>query len=236
MPVAVVTGGAQGIGAGIVARLTQEGYTVAVLDVRERPDAGSDEAALHVRCDVARAEEVRESFAAVVDGLGRPAVLVNNAAIFPRFSAAEATSADWMRVIEINLGGAFFCAQAFHDMRDPSEAGRIVNLLSSRAFEGAIDGSHYAASKGGLLNLTRSLALEWAPDIRVNAVVPGTVDTAQSRGGLTDEDFRSRQEDTPLGRLGTPADIAAGVHFLVSEDAAFVTGQVLAVNGGALMR
>lgn len=163
--------------------------------------------------------------------------LVNNAGIFARDAALDVTPEDWHRVISINLSGAFFMAQeAARRLVAGNSTGVIVNVASGQAYRPAPRGVAYAASKAGLVNLTRALAAEWGPvGIRVNTVVPGLTDTAQPRAVKSDADFAAAAEATPLRRLSTPDDIAAMVSFLLSADAAGITGQAFAVNGGRVM-
>lgn len=142
-----------------------------------------------------------------------------------------------MRVVTVNMGGTFLVSRAFARGMLKGGGGAIVNIASGRAFGGAVRGSHYSASKGGVISLTRSLAMEWAPTIRVNAVVPGLTDTDQPRqAGIGDEELYARGRNIPLGRIGQPDDTAKVVDMLLGEGAGFVTGQAWCVNGGALMR
>jgi NAD(P)-dependent dehydrogenase (short-subunit alcohol dehydrogenase family) len=161
---------------------------------------------------------------------------VNNAGIFPRQQSATVALDAWKRVISVNLIGSFICARVFGAAMLKRRRGAIVNIGSGRAFHGAADGVAYSASKAGLVGLTRSLALEWAPyNVRVNCIVPGLSDTAQPRAVLTDDQLRQAGERIPLGRVGQPADVAGAVSFLLSDDASYITGQSLGVNGGAVL-
>ena len=143
---------------------------------------------------------------------------------------------EWEQVLRVNLTGTFLCARAV--ARGMKEAGQgvIVNMASGRALAGAANGAHYSASKGAIIALTKSLALDWAPyGIRVNCVIPGITDTAQPRGEMTDDELYAVGSRIPLGRIGQPQDIAAVVAFLLGDDSAYMTGQSVAVNGGAIM-
>jgi 2-hydroxycyclohexanecarboxyl-CoA dehydrogenase len=237
--VAVVTGGAGGIGRAIARRLAAEGYRVAVLDVAEVPERdalgaeGFEVLALHA--DVSDEGSLRSAKAAVNERWGPVYALVNAAGIFPRFLALEAPVELWQRVLAVNLTGTFLACRTFApDMRAQGR-GRIVTFGSERAILGSVRGAAYAASKGGILALTRSLAREWAPDILVNAVVPGVTDTPMPRLELTEAELEARARAIPLGRIGTPDDVAGVVAFLLSEAAGYVTGQTILVNGGAVM-
>jgi NAD(P)-dependent dehydrogenase (short-subunit alcohol dehydrogenase family) len=144
--------------------------------------------------------------------------------------------AEWERVLRVNLTGTFLCARAAAQRMKEAGRGVIVNTASGRGLAGAAKGAHYAASKAGIIALTKSLALDWAPyGIRVNCVIPGLADTAQPRGELSDEELYAMGSRIPLGRIAEPADIAGVVAFLLGEDAAYMTGQSVAVNGGAIM-
>jgi NAD(P)-dependent dehydrogenase (short-subunit alcohol dehydrogenase family) len=185
--------------------------------------------------DVSSEDQIEAALSAFVADWGAPDVLINNAGIFPRAAAVEIDRALWDKVIAVNLGGTFLCARACARHMLAANGGSIVNMASGRAFAGAAGGAHYAASKAGIVALTKSLALEWAPRIRVNCVVPGLSDTAQPRQGMTEAQIREAGAGIPLGRIGRPEDTAALVAFLVSDDAAYITGQSIATNGGAIM-
>lgn len=243
-PTAVVTGGGQGIGLAIARRLAHCGrYSlVAVIDRTDRESAlraevGSvDCELLYVRGDVSVEEDVVAA-AELIEARGPVGAVINNAAIFPRYSSMDVPFDEWMEVVRVNLGGAFVVSRTFARRMLEGGGGAIVNIASGRAFGGAVRGSHYSASKGGIVSLTRSLAMEWAPTIRVNAVVPGVTDTDQPRqAGITDEELYARGRNIPLGRIGQPDDTAQVVDMLLSEGAEFVTGQAWCVNGGAIMR
>jgi NAD(P)-dependent dehydrogenase (short-subunit alcohol dehydrogenase family) len=143
---------------------------------------------------------------------------------------------EWDRVLNVNLRGTFVCARAAVRLMKPQGRGAIVNMASGRALAGAPLGAHYSASKGGIIALTKSLALAFAPfGIRVNCMIPGLTDTAQPRVEMSDEQLEAAAGTIPLGRVGQPEDIAAGVAFLLGDDASYMTGQSIAVNGGAIM-
>jgi 2-hydroxycyclohexanecarboxyl-CoA dehydrogenase len=226
----VVTGGASGIGQAVAARLRKDGLAVATIDL----NASGDESAF--TADVTDRAEVDAALAAIREHFGPVTVLVNAAGLdsFKRFT--DITFDDWRRVIDVNLNGIFHCVQAV--LPDMIEAGwgRIVNISSSSTHSGQPYMAAYVAAKSAVNGLTKSLALEYGPKgITVNAVPPGFIDTpmlrnAESRGYLGD--VEQNIERTPVRRIGKPEDIAAACAFLASEEAGYITGQILGVNGG----
>ena len=231
MKTAVVTGGASGIGAAIARRLRDEGNNVAVLDLN-RAEAESSYPA-----DVTDREEIDSALARIRADLGPVTILVNAAGLegYKRFS--NITFDLWSKVIDVNLNGTFHCIQAV--LPDMLEAGwgRIVNISSSSTHSGVAHMSHYVAAKSAVNGLTKSLALEYGPSgITVNAVPPGFIDTPMLRNaegkGLLGGSIEDIIERTPVRRVGRPEDIAAACAFLTSEEAGYITGQILGVNGG----
>lgn len=241
---AVVTGAGQGIGRAIAARVAGTGRLVWCVDldeeallqmVQELRAAGGDVRALS--CDVGDPAAILRAWDRIDEEGTLVTALVNNAGIFLRDRALDVTPADWQRVLSVNLSGAFFMAQeAAGRLVRADRPGSLVSVASGQAYRPAARGAAYAASKAGLVNLTRALAVEWGPvGIRVNTVVPGLTDTAQPRAVKGDADFVAAAEGTPLRRLSRPEDIAAMVCFLLSDEASSVTGQAFAVNGGRIM-
>lgn len=241
---AVVTGAQQGIGRAIAVALARDGANVAInfLDDEEAAARVADDVraqgrqAILVRGDVSRPADVEAMLATVVRQLGPPDVVVNNAGVFPRVTFLDMTEGDWDHVLDVNLKGSFLVAQAgARAMVAARRAGAIVNVSSS-AVRGDPRGVHYSASKAGVIGLTRALALALAPHgIRVNAIAPGTTDTAQPRYGNTEEQLAARVRDTPFGRMAQPDEIARVAVFLATDEAVWISGEVVHVNAGAYM-
>lgn len=239
----VVTGAAQGIGRAVALRLASQGARLALWDVKPEGLAETAELCrksgidvLTAKVDMGEPSDVVVAAQAVGTAWGAPFGFVSNAGIFPRSPILETDPAVWERVLKVNLIGAFLCARYLGPMMVQAKRGAAVMIASGRALQGTPRGAHYAASKAGLVSFTKSLALELAPQgIRVNCVIPGVTETAQPLEDSTLEEVRARGSRIPLGRIGQPEDIAAGVAMLLSADAAYMTGQSIALNGGAIM-
>lgn len=242
--VALVTGAQQGIGRAIALALARDGADVGVnyLDDGSAAERLAGEIrslgrrAMVIQADVSRTAAVDAMVRAVVDGLGPPEVLVNNAGVFPRSSFLDLEEREWDQVLGVNLKGSFLCAQAVaRALVAASRPGAFVNISSS-AVRGDPRGVHYSASKAGIVGLTRAMALALAPHrIRVNAVAPGLTDTAQPRYGNTEEQIAVRAREIPLGRMAQPEEIARVAVFLATPEAGWITGELIHVNGGFYM-
>lgn len=238
--VALVTGGSRGIGRAIALRLAEEGADLAIC-ARNVAAAGEVAAAIETlgrRClvrqaDVADAEQAAELVATTIAELGRLDVLVNNAGITRDNLLMRMKEEDWDEVLAINLKGAFNCVRAAVRPMLKARGGRIVNITSVVGLLGNAGQANYAASKAGLIGLTKSLARELASrGITANSVAPGLVPETGMTDGLTEQQQEQMIATVPLGRAGTPEDVAHAVAFLASDQAAYITGQVLSVDGG----
>ena len=229
---AIVTGGASGIGAAIAHRLASDGHRVATLDITPA------EGGVFYQVDVTERAQIDTALADIHSKFGPVTILVNSAGAegFARF--LDVSFAEWQRVIDVSLNGVFHTIQAVLPDRLEAGWGRIVNISSSSTHSGTPMKSHYVAAKSGVNGLTKSLALEYGPKgVTVNAVPPGLVDTpmlrnAQHRGDFGDHTLDDIVAATPVRRIGRPEDIAATCAFLASEEAGYITGQILGVNGG----
>jgi 2-hydroxycyclohexanecarboxyl-CoA dehydrogenase len=241
--VAVVTGGASGIGLGIVERLAGAGYRGALVDSDgEAAEAAAAElrrggaTAIAVAADVAERAAVTAGFDRIRSELGPVEILVTSAGIESFKPVLDITAEGWDRIIGVNLTGTFTCVQAALPDMLAAGWGRIVTISSQSAQSGAPNMAHYAASKGGVIGLTKALAVELARHgITVNTIPPSLVDTPMARKAEAAGDFPGVDvvgPMVPLGRAGTPADIAAACSFLCAESGSYITGQLIGVNGG----
>jgi 2-hydroxycyclohexanecarboxyl-CoA dehydrogenase len=241
--VAVVTGAASGIGLGVANRLAADGIAVALLDrdgagVTQATDAltGEGRSAVGYEVDVADRDELERVFAAVRSKLGPITILVTSAGIESFDAVADITPEKWDRLLAVNLTGTFTCMQLAVPDMTAEGWGRIVTISSSSAQSGAPHMAHYVASKGGVIGLTKAFAREFAGlGITVNTIPPTIVDTPMARnaagvGNVPSIDVMGRM--VPTGRAGTPDDIAATCAFLCSDEASYITGQLIGVNGG----
>ena len=241
--IALVTGASRGIGRATAFGLARAGYHV-VLNYNNSHDAAC--AALEemkneglsgeiIRADVANSAAVDQMMQAVLGAHGRLDVLINNAAISSQMLFTDITDAHWKELMDVNINGVFYCCRAALPAMISQKAGAIVNLSSVWGMTGASCEVHYCAAKAALIGLTKALAKEVGPSgIRVNCVAPGVIDTDMNRG-FSKEDLEELREVTPLGRIGTPEEVASAVVFLAGDSASFLTGQVISPNGGFLI-
>lgn len=239
----IVTGGGSGIGRACAMLLARMGSSVCVVDRDPELAARTVEAisqgggqAFSVHGDAREAATAQESVRSTLERFGRMDVLVNNVGGMFFAPATELSAGGWSAVIRLNLDATFHFCQAAAPAMLAAGKGAIVNIASVAGIAGSPRAVHYGAGKAGVINLTRSLALEWAPRIRVNCVAPDFIRTEGTEKLMSDEDRRRIAGLIPLGRLGVPEDVAAVVAFLASDMASFVTGQTVVVDGGALFR
>jgi NAD(P)-dependent dehydrogenase (short-subunit alcohol dehydrogenase family) len=225
VPAVLVTGGIRGIGAAMVEQLTGQGWNVAVLDV-EKPDARSGKNVLYLQGDVGSATDAENAIRETVEAFGRLDGLVNNAGIGITRPMEKLTLEEWNRVIGTNLTGTFLCSKLAAPHLRKSK-GAIVNIASTRARQSEAHTEAYSASKGGIVALTHAMAVSLGPDIRVNCISPGWIETDP---GAVHSD--SDQSQHPCGRVGTPADIAEMAAYLLSGRSGFITGQDFVIDGG----
>jgi 3-oxoacyl-[acyl-carrier protein] reductase len=241
--VAVVTGGAQGIGRATCLGLGREGAKVVVADLQfDKAKSVADElqalgAESHaVEVNVANETSAKRLATETFSRFGRADILVNDAGVYLKAAVVEMAEEDWDRTINVNLGGNFLCSKAFIPSMRAQKSGRIISLASSIAHTGAKQFAHYAASKAAIIGFVKALAREVGPDgITVNAICPGSANTAMPRGHRTEEEVMARLRSTPLPHVLEPEDIAGSIVFLASEAASYITGQAYNINCGNLM-
>jgi len=242
--VAIVTGAGRGIGRGIALELAAQGAKVVLWDISEESVQGTvaglkegGSTAMAIAADVSNAAAVDDVFAKVEAELGPVDVLVNNAGITRTAMLLKMTDQQWDDVLRVNLTAIFYTTRAAARLMKERGRGAIVNVSSTAGQKGTIGQVNYAAAKAGVIGLTKATALELARyNIRCNCVAPGVVETEMTTKVLTDEKLRPQYlAGIPLGRVGQPYDIAATIAFLASDEASFITGQILGVNGGGYM-
>lgn len=244
---AIVTGGASGMGKATALRLAREGRAVAIFDIdgdgaqtvaAEIATAGGK--AFAVKADISDKTQIATALAETHAALGPVTILVNNAAVENFCPVLDIDEDNWDRIMDVNLKGVFLLTQAVLPDMLAAGWGRVINISAYGAQIGALDMAHYTASKGGVIAMTRSLAVELGPKgVTVNSVSPGFIDTPMARRAIAGSKFAIPAAQLvagyPIPRLGLPEEIAAACCFLASEDAGYITGQVLGVNGGAAM-
>jgi NAD(P)-dependent dehydrogenase (short-subunit alcohol dehydrogenase family) len=232
----LITGGASGIGAATAARFLEEGTRVCILDrdaaARERIARELPGLAGALAADVTRLNEVQAAFGEAIARMGAVDVLINNAGISIRHRVLEITPEEWDRVIAVNLTGVFFVAQTAARHMYERGSGVILQTASTNGMSGHPFYADYNATKAGVISLTKTMALELAPRVRVNAIAPGYVLTPMQRAEYTDEMLEAVNQKIPLQRHAKPEEIAALFAYLASDDAEYVTGQVFVIDGG----
>ena len=240
----VVTGGGGGFGRAFCRRFARDGAKVAVWDVavaageetvRQIGAAGGE--ACFIGADLGRQDEIEAAVAQTLEVYGVPYCVINNASVYPRASVIDMAPETWERTFKVNITAPFLIVRAFGPQMIARRRGVVINIASGRALEGAVNGANYACTKAAILSLTKTLALEWARhNIRVNAIIPGVSMTAQPLEDTTPEELIERGRKTiPLGRIGYPDDMAGLAAYLASADAAYMTGQGVAMNGGRVL-
>jgi 3-oxoacyl-[acyl-carrier protein] reductase len=241
---AVVTGGASGIGLAVAERLTRDDFNVVILDINE--EGGNQVAAdiqargkqaTFIRLDVTREADVRKTFQKIISEHRRLDVLVNVAGgSLHRHKIEDFPLDHWRAVIDVNLTSTFLCCRAVTGLMKSQKSGVIVNISSDIGFSGDATRSAYAAAKAGIVGFSKTLALELAPfGVRANAVAPGRIATKRVRATYSDAEWEAAAKRIPLGHAGQPEDVAEAVAFLASDSSRHMTGQTLHVNGGRIM-
>ena len=235
MRTALITGGSRGIGAAMVRAFCQAGYRVAFFYRSSREAALALQAAcgaVAIPCDVRHSDQVNAACAEALRELTHIDVLINNAGIAQQKLLTDLTDEDWRAMLDTHLSGAFYVTRAILPGMVSRKSGRIINTGSIWGQVGASCEAHYSAAKAGLIGLTKALAKEVGPSgITVNCVCPGVIDT-DMLAGFSRDDLAALCQDTPMGRLGTPEDVARCALWLAREDADFITGQIIGVGGG----
>ena len=242
--VVIVTGGGGGFGRAFSRRLASMGARIAVWDINEADgsetvrlvrESGGE--ARFFKVDLSNPDDIAACVSQTSEAFGAPYCILNNASVFPRGEVIDMSLADWELTLKVNITAPFLIAKAVGPMMIKQGRGVVINLASGRALEGAAKGANYACTKAAILSLTKSLALEWAKHgIRVNAIIPGQSLTAMPLAATPEAELHAHAKArNPLGRIGYPDDVAGLAAYLVSADAAYMTGQGVAINGGAVM-
>jgi 3-oxoacyl-[acyl-carrier protein] reductase len=242
--VAVVTGGASGIGQAVVERLVRDDFTVVILDINEKGGnqfaaeiQGRGKQVTFVQLDVTREADVQKTFQKIIADHGRVDVLVNVAGgSLHRHKIEEFPLDHWHAVIDVNLTSTFLCCRAVTGLMKSQKSGAIVNISSDIGFSGDASRSAYAAAKAGIVGFSKTLALELASfGVRANVVAPGRIATKRVRATYSDAEWEAAAKRIPLGHAGEPEDVAEAVAFLASDSSRHMTGQTLHINGGRIM-
>jgi 3-oxoacyl-[acyl-carrier protein] reductase len=243
--IAVVTGGASGIGQAVVERLSRDNFTVVILDINEEGGKqvaaeiqGSGQRATSMQLDVTQENGVEAAFKKIISDHGRIDALVNVAGgSLHRHKIEEFPLDHWQAVIDVNLTSTFLCCRAVTGLMKSQKSGAIVNISSDIGFSGDATRSAYAAAKAGIVGFSKTLALELAPfGVRANVVAPGRIATKRVRATYSDAEWEEAAKRIPLGHAGEPEDVAEAVAFLASDSSRHMTGQTLHINGGRIMQ
>lgn len=239
MKTAVITGGSRGLGAATAKRLAADGYAIAILYFAHEKEAkkvvqsivsAHDVATMAIQADTGNEESVRGAVDKIIKRFGSIDVLVNNAGIVYDVPFTEKTTEQWQRTMDVNLNGVYYCTK--HFLPYMSKGGDIVNIASTNGIDAYHpDSIDYDVSKAGVIMFTKAMARDLAPDIRINCIAPGWFDT-EMNADLPEEYVKKESDKIAMGRFGKPEEIASVVSFLVSDDAAFMTGSVVVVDGG----